>query len=127
MNTAKIDLIQDTAAASGRTQTEVRAVIEKFLAAVFQCAKKEWPVEIRGFGTFYTKERKPRPARNPRTGAIVPLPKRRILLFRYSPELKEDIGLCLGLPYASPARFESAQERRNIASHARAFIKEKTK
>jgi hypothetical protein len=55
------------------------------------------------------------------------LPRRRVFLFRYSPELKETIGLCLGLPYASPARFESAQERRNIASHARAFIKEKTK
>lgn len=125
--TTKADLIQDTAAASGRTQTECRAGIEAFLKKVFLAANSMAPVEIRGFGTFYTKERKPRPARNPRTGAIVPLPKRRVLLFRYSPELKEDIGLCLGIPYASPARFESAQERRNIASHARAFIKEKTK
>ena len=49
---------------------------------------EEKTIEIRGFGTFYTKERKPRPARNPRTGEICPLDKRRVALFRFSPEVR---------------------------------------
>ena len=48
-------------------------------------------IELRGSGTFYTKERKPRPARNPRTGEICPLGRRRVALFRFSPEVREHI------------------------------------
>lgn len=46
-------------------------------------------VEIRGFGTFRVRDKRPRPARNPKTGAIVMIPARRVFLFRYSPDLAE--------------------------------------
>lgn len=40
-------------------------------------------VQIRGAMTFYGKIRKPRPARNPRTGEVVPLLERRVMLCRF--------------------------------------------
>jgi hypothetical protein len=49
-------------------------------------------IEIRGFGTCYAKERKPRPARNPRTGEVCPLGRRRVPLFRFSPDVLTGIG-----------------------------------
>ncbi len=76
---------------SGHPQTETRAVAEQFMKVILEMLYEEKTIEIRGFGTFYTKERKPRPARNPRTGEICPLDKRRVALFRFSPEVRQHI------------------------------------
>jgi len=48
-------------------------------------------VEIRGFGTFSTRPRDARIARNPRTGAAASVPDRRALHFRASPLLLKAI------------------------------------
>jgi nucleoid DNA-binding protein len=45
-------------------------------------------IEIRGFGTFKIKPRKARKARNPRTGEEVPVPDRKIPVFKPSNEFK---------------------------------------
>ncbi|MCK9229466.1 MAG: integration host factor subunit beta [Syntrophales bacterium] len=46
-------------------------------------------IEIRGFGVFSVKTRKPRVGRNPRTGESVFIPERRTLLFKPGKKLKE--------------------------------------
>ncbi len=45
-------------------------------------------IEIRGFGSFRVKKRRPRIAQNPRDGSKINLPERRYLLFRAGKELK---------------------------------------
>ena len=90
-NITKQDLIHEASVSSGRTQLETRAVAEQFMKVIVERLYEGKTVEIRGFGTFYTKERKPRPARNPRTGEICPLDWRLAALFRFSPEVREHI------------------------------------
>ena len=90
-NMTKQDLIHEASLSSGHPQTETRAVAEQFMKVILEMLYDEKTVEIRGFGTFYTKERKPRPARNPRTGEICPLDRRRVALFRFSPEVRQHI------------------------------------
>jgi integration host factor subunit beta len=46
-------------------------------------------VEIRGFGTFNTRQRGGRTGRNPKTGARVEVPPKRIPFFKASKELRE--------------------------------------
>jgi integration host factor subunit beta len=46
-------------------------------------------VEIRGFGTFSTRQRRARIARNPKTGARVEVPAKRIPFFKPGKELRE--------------------------------------
>jgi integration host factor subunit beta len=46
-------------------------------------------VEIRGFGTFSTRQRRERIARNPKTGARVEVPAKRIPVFKPGKELRE--------------------------------------
>ena len=46
-------------------------------------------VEIRGFGSFHTRQRRGRIARNPKTGARVEVPPKRIPFFKPSRELRE--------------------------------------
>jgi integration host factor subunit beta len=45
--------------------------------------------EIRGFGTFNTRQRGGRTGRNPKTGARVDVPPKRIPFFKASKELRE--------------------------------------
>ena len=90
-NTTKHDLILDVAKTTGLTQSDTKIVVEDLLEAIsgFLCTGKT--IEIRGFGTFYSKVRKPRPARNPKTGEVVPLLRRVVPLFKYSSDLKTKI------------------------------------
>ena len=47
-------------------------------------------IEIRGFGVFQVKDTRPKPAaRNPRTGEAVPVPDRKVPVFKVSKELKD--------------------------------------
>lgn len=87
-NVTKQDLIQEASRSSGRSQAETRGVVEEFMKVVSEMLEAGKMIEIRGFGTFYAKERKPRPARNPRTGEICPLGLRRVALFRFSPDVR---------------------------------------
>jgi len=46
-------------------------------------------VELRGFGAFSTRERKARQGRNPRTGALVEVPRKRMPFFKCGKELRD--------------------------------------
>lgn len=92
MNTTKHDLIVSVSKQTGLTQSDTKIVVEEFIETLSVILETGKTVEIRGFGTFYTKVRKPRPARNPKTGEVVPLGKRVVPLFKYSSELKKKIA-----------------------------------
>ncbi|KMQ50878.1 Integration host factor beta subunit [Chitinispirillum alkaliphilum] len=91
-NTTKHDLIASVSKTTGLTQGDSKIVIEELLETISSILEEGHNIEIRGFGTFYTKERKPRPARNPKTGEVVPLQRRVVPLFKYSSELKKKIA-----------------------------------
>ena len=48
-------------------------------------------VELRGFGAFSVRERKARLGRNPRTGEPVQIKPRRVVTFRASSQLKQQL------------------------------------
>lgn len=48
-------------------------------------------IEIRGFGTFQVRTHEPKLGRNPRTGASVPISRRRVPFFRVGKELRERV------------------------------------
>lgn len=90
-NSTKHDLIVDVSKSTGLTQADTKIAVEELLGIIAEILETGKNIEIRGFGTFYTKIRKPRPARNPKTGEVVPLLKRIVPLFKYSSEFKESI------------------------------------
>ncbi len=52
----------------------------------------EGRIELRSFGVFEIKERKPRRARNPRTGEAVGVPARRVITFKPGRDMEERVG-----------------------------------
>ena len=49
-------------------------------------------VELRGFGTFSTRERDARVGRNPRTGSSVDVPAKRVPYFKPGKEMRERLN-----------------------------------
>jgi len=60
-------------------------------------------IEIRGFGSFRTRQRKPRVSRNPKTGDRVEVPAKKIPFFKPSKELKDMVNNYVAPPAAAPA------------------------
>ena len=87
MKTTKLDLVNEIAERTGYSKVDIELTIESFLLLVkdkfFNLQPRErLKLEIRGFGSFYSKVRKPRPARNPKNGDKVWIPARNVLLWR---------------------------------------------
>jgi len=89
----KLDLIAEVSRSTGLTQSETRIAVEELLSVIVEELEGGKAIELRGFGTFFSKVRKARPARNPKTGEVIPLQKRFVPLFKYAGELKKRISL----------------------------------
>ena len=89
----KLDLIAEVSRSTGLTQSETRIAVEELLSVVVKELESGNAIELRGFGTFFSKIRKARPARNPKTGEVIPLKRRFVPLFKYAGELKKRISL----------------------------------
>ena len=87
----KADLVEKVAEKTGLTRTDVAVVVDSFLDTVKKSLEAGHGIEIRGFGTFKVKLRKARKARNPRTGEVVPVPDRKVPVFKPSNEFKNMI------------------------------------
>ena len=88
----KADLVDEIAQITGLTKKDVAQTVDEFLEGVCRALVMGKHIEIRGFGTFKVKERKPRIARNPRTGDQVPVPERKVPVFKVSKELKDKVA-----------------------------------
>ena len=85
----KSELISAIAEKAGIRKKDADAALNAFIEVVTETLKGGGKVEIRGFGTFMMKNRAPRVARNPRTGAKVKVPAKITPDFRPGKDLKE--------------------------------------
>ena len=84
----KADLVDKIAEGTGLTKLETIAVIDAFLAIIKYSLSYGERVELRKFGTFSLKDRKPKVGRNPKTGVVVPIPARKVPHFKPSPDFR---------------------------------------
>ncbi|MCA9518657.1 MAG: HU family DNA-binding protein [Myxococcales bacterium] len=92
----KTELVKAVAEESGLAQRVVAQVLDALFderaGAIPRALGRGEAVAIRGFGTFEARERGPRLARNPGTGAPVQLPAERRPAWRPAPGLKRRIN-----------------------------------
>ncbi len=67
---------------------EIQALVVAFFRSVKDALARGDKVEIRGFGSFRVRYRKPRVGRNPRTGDPVMVSEKRVPFFKAGRELK---------------------------------------
>ena len=88
----KQDLIAKLASDVGLTKSSAAAAVESFIGGISKALKKGHSVTLVGFGTFKTSVRKARTGRNPRTGAAVKIPKRKVARFTAGKALKDALN-----------------------------------
>jgi integration host factor subunit beta len=64
------------------SQSDVEKIVTAILDGIISAMTRGERVELRGFGTFSVKRRPAHAGRNPRTGAIVPIPQKAVPYFR---------------------------------------------
>ena len=81
--------IQNILQGFGLDTLEAQKATTKILQALATALAAGEPIELRGFGSIETRERKAYKAHNPRTGETVMTQARRRVLFRPGRELKD--------------------------------------
>jgi len=87
----KKDIVLKITDMTGIKQVDVKKIVQKTFDVIMESLTRYEKVELRKFGVFKIKERKARFGRNPRTGASVPVPPRKVVVFKSGLEMKQKI------------------------------------
>ena len=88
----KADLVEEVVRVADLPRKESEAIVETIFESIIGALQGGDRIEIRGFGSFRTRQRRGRIGRNPRTGAKVEVPPKRIPFFKPSKELKDHVN-----------------------------------
>jgi integration host factor subunit beta len=88
----KADLVEEVIRVTELPRKESETVVETIFESIIQALQGNDKIEIRGFGSFRTRQRRGRVGRNPKTGAKVEVPPKRIPFFKPSKELKDFVN-----------------------------------
>jgi integration host factor subunit beta len=105
----KADLVDKVTELGDLTRRDGEIIVDLLFDSVIGALKSGDKIEIRGFGSFRTRQRNSRVGRNPKTGAKVEVPAKKVPFFKPSKELrdlinpKEATGEAAGDPHHPPA------------------------
>ena len=99
----KADLIDGVSRAVEMTQQDSKIIVETIFESIVKALHASEKVEIRGFGSFRTRQRQPRIGRNPKTGARVEVPSKTVAYFKLGKELKAMINATKPEPQQEPS------------------------
>jgi len=99
----KAELVEEVARAAELNKRDAEVIVETVFDSIIGALHKGDKVELRGFGSFRTRERGPRRGRNPKTGEPVDVPAKRVPYFKPGKELKEYFTEKPGAPEAATA------------------------
>ena len=92
----KADLVDRVTALGDLTRRDGEIIVDTLFESVIGALKAGDKIEIRGFGSFRTRQRQPRIGRNPKTGTRVEVPAKKIPYFKPSKELKDVVNTSAG-------------------------------
>jgi len=99
----KADLIEEVTRVTELPRKESETIVETIFDSIIAALQGDDKIEIRGFGSFRTRQRRGRTGRNPKTGAKVAVPAKKIPYFKPSKELKDFVnGTSVAADSSSP-------------------------
>ena len=87
----KTELVAAVAEKAGISKKDADAAVAAVVASVTDALAKGEKVQLIGFGTFETRARAAKQARNPRTGETMTVPATRVPAFKAGAALKEAV------------------------------------
>ena len=98
----KADLIEEVSKMVELTRKDSEVVVDTIFDSIVHSLRSGDKIGIRGFGSFRTRQRKPRVGRNPKTGDRVDVPAKKIPFFKPSKELKDVVNSTHAQSQAQP-------------------------
>lgn len=87
----KKDIVEKIVAETELKQVDVKKVVQLTLDYMIDALANGEKIELRNFGVFKVKNRKQRLGRNPRTGEAVPVPERKVVVFKPGLVMKQKV------------------------------------
>jgi nucleoid DNA-binding protein len=87
----KKDIILKVSDETNLKQIDVKKVVQKTFDCIVEALMRGEKIELRNFGIFKLKQRKSRTGRNPRTGQVVPVPPKKVVVFKPGLEMKNKV------------------------------------
>jgi nucleoid DNA-binding protein len=87
----KKNIVQAISEELGLTQLQTKDIVQKTFDAIVNTLVDDGRVELRNFGVFAVRRRKPRKARNPRTGEKVMVPAKCTVTFKPGRVMQERV------------------------------------
>ena len=88
----KADLVEEVVRVTNVSKKDAEIIVNTVFSSIIDALRSEDKIELRGFGSFRVRRRRPRQGRNPKTGAQVAVPEKRIPYFKPGKELKDLIN-----------------------------------
>ena len=88
----KAQLVEEVARSADLTKKDAEVIVSTVLESIVDSLKDGDKIELRGFGSFRIRERGSRIGRNPKTGARVDVPSKKIPYFKPGKELRERLN-----------------------------------
>jgi len=88
----KAELVEEVSRISELTKKHSEVIVNTVFQSIVDALHKDEKIELRGFGSLRIRQRRSRQGRNPKTGARVHVPAKKIPYFKPGKELKELIN-----------------------------------
>jgi len=88
----KNELIAAIAEDSGKSKTDVTAVLASLAGVVLKTLKSGGDVTLGGVGKVSAAKREARQARNPSTGAMIDVPAKNVVKFKVAKDLADTVA-----------------------------------
>ena len=88
---SKADLAEFLSDVIGLSKREAKDLVEGFFEEISEALIQVRDVRLSGFGNFTTRDKSPRPGRNPKTGEEIPITARRVVTFRAGQKLRHRV------------------------------------
>ena len=96
MSLTKADIVERVYKEAGFSKKEAADLVDLVFKVIKDTLSRGEKVKISGFGNFSIRDKSTRVGRNPQTGEAMEISARRVLTFKPSQVLKEDVTLRYG-------------------------------
>ena len=99
-------------------RNEAAELVESVLKQIVYALERGEPIKLSSFGSFGLRQKSERVGRNPKTGEIVPITPRQVIVFKASNIMKDRINAALSKPAPPPAKKKAAPAKKEATVKA---------
>ncbi|MBT3070603.1 integration host factor subunit alpha [Rhodomicrobium sp. Az07] len=116
----RADLAEAVFEKVGLPRNEAAELVELVLKQIVYALERGEPIKLSSFGSFGLRQKSERVGRNPKTGEIVPITPRRVIVFKASNIMKDRINAGLAKVVPPPPAVKVAPAKASAKAGAKA-------